>query len=133
MTWATRSHRMAAKIVLLAAISFPKTPELPKPPDPVPISLYVWNASERVEAIAVAVDDSRIFQESVQPGRGIPREHVVELLPGRHAVVSQAGSSESRAEILVARDGNRWLVVAWWGQDWEVGLRQQPPWNTTGS
>lgn len=113
---------------MLAAVSFPELPKSPKPPEPGTISLYVWNASRAPAQIAVAVDGTWCFRETVAAGQGASRHDVVEVLPGSHPV--EVVAAETRRVVTVPMDprGNHWLVVTWWGEALDVAMQQQPPW-----
>lgn len=128
MRISNRSRRALATLGLLAAISFPEFPNTPKPPEPVPLSLYVWNASTQASEVAVALDGRRLFGGPVAAGRGEGRHEIVRLLPGPHTVEAVAAGRQRAVTITVVPQGNRWIVVTWWGRELDVGLQQSPPW-----
>ena len=126
-------RRHAAVLGLLGLVSFPNLPESPKPPDKVPVSLYVWNAADQPTEMAVGVDGTWIFRQTVPAGQGISRHHLVTLVEGTHAGEAVAGGLRHPFALTVAADGNRWLVVTWWGKaELEAGLQHQPPWVAGG-
>ena len=123
-----RYRRALATLGLLAAISFPEFPKTPKPPEPVPLSLYVWNAVTQASDVTVVLDGRRVFDGPVAAGRGESRHGIVQLLPGPHTVEATASGRQRTVTITVVAQGNRWIVVTWWGRELDVGLQQSPPW-----
>ncbi len=113
---------------MLAAINFPELPKTPRPPEAVPLSLYVWNAADQASAVTVALDGRRIFDGPVAAGQGASRYEVVALLPGPHTVAATAAGHQRTVTITVVPRGNRWVVVTWWGRELDVDLQQSPPW-----
>ena len=128
----TARRRVAALIGMCAAISAPQYPKTPKPPEPVAVSLFVWNAAAQPSKVAVSVADSPLFQQTVAAGRSVSRDQAITLLPGRyHGTVVLDGVSYP-FDIRVATDGPPWLVVTSWGQRCEIRMQQQPPWIRDG-
>ena len=128
MTLSSRSRRALAVVGMLAAISFPEFPKTPKPPEPVPLSLYVWNAADQAAPVTVTCEGHRLFDGPVAAGQGASRHEIITLLPGVHTVEAAAGGRTRTATITVSVQGNRWIVVTWWGRALDVNLQQSPPW-----
>lgn len=119
----------AALLGFLGLVSFPTLPEAPTPPAEVPVSLYVWNAADQPAELAVAVEGVWLFHDVVPAGQGVSRPEAVTLKEGAHAGEAVAGTVRRPVTFTVTADGNRWLVVTWWGRDeLETGLQRQPPW-----
>ena len=125
-------RRAAAVIGMCAALSAPEYPKTPKPPEPVAVSLYVWNAASQPLEIAVSVADSPLFHQMVAAGRSVSRQQIISLLPGRYQGAVVLGDATHPFEIVVATDGPPWLVVTSWGQRCEIRMQQQPPWIRDG-
>lgn len=122
-------RRHAAVLGLLGLVSFPKLPDSPKPPAKVPVALYVWNAADQPSDMAVAVDGTWVFHETVAAGRGVSRPAALTLVEGAHTGEVVAGDRHRAFTLTVTVDGNRWLVATWWGKaELEAGLQHQPPW-----
>lgn len=131
MTW---FRRHAAMIGMLGIVNFPTLPESPKPPAEVPVSLYVWNASDQPAEIAVSVDGAWVFREPVPAGRAVSRPEFMPLVEGVHAGEAAVAATRAPFTVTIADDGNRWLVVTWWGDGHcETGLQRQPPWIAPSS
>ncbi len=122
-------RRHAAALGLLGLVSFPNMPESPKPPVKIPVSLYVWNAANQPADLAVAVDGTWVFHETVAAGRGVSRPGLLTLVEGTHTGEMVAGTLRGPFSLTVTVDGNRWLVATWWGKgELDAGLQHQPPW-----
>ncbi len=122
-------RRAAATIGVFATISFPETPKPPKPPEPVPVSLYVWNAATSPAQITVEIDRAPVFAASVPSGEQVSRQEFARYLPGSHTVEAVVGGAHRQtATIVVDPQGNRWIIVTWWGTSCDVTLQHQPPW-----
>jgi len=128
MAWRSEPRRVAATVGLLALVNFPELPKSPPAPEAVPVSLYVWNATDQRVEVAVAVAGTPVFQGVLQAGQGLSRHDVVTLLPGPYPVEAVAAGLRRTATMMVDPRGNRWLVVAWWGDGLEISVQRQPPW-----
>ncbi|OGX39922.1 MAG: hypothetical protein A3C53_08430 [Omnitrophica WOR_2 bacterium RIFCSPHIGHO2_02_FULL_68_15] len=122
-------RRRAAGLLVLGLVSFPNLPESPAPPATVSVALYVWNAAAQPSEIAVAVDGAWVFHDTVAAEQGVSREEGLALVEGPHTAEVVVGTLRRSVPLTVTADGNRWLVVTWWGQgELEAGLQRQPPW-----
>ncbi len=134
-----RSNRLARRLVagagLFALVNFPELPDAPAPPETVWVDLFVWNASKAAAKIEVTVDEQLLFSDVLEEGKTTTVAKAIELVEGEHQAQAAAGPPGALGEaelfsISVAPDGNRWLVVSWWGDDLEAAMRRQPPWIT---
>lgn len=126
----TDRHRPLAGFFLcmVALVSFPELPKAPEPPEPTTLSLFVWNTTDRPAAMAVRVNGILYIEEAVPAGQGVSRHDLLELTPGAYPVEVLVDGQRHEASITVAPQGDRWLVVTWWGRSVEIGLQHQPPW-----
>ncbi|MBI4313308.1 MAG: hypothetical protein HY594_00685 [Candidatus Omnitrophica bacterium] len=123
-----RFRRWASGLGLLAALSMHEYPKAPASPEPVLISLYVWNAAAAPDAVVVGVNGENKFSREVAAGSGVGVQEFVELLPGEHRINVSARTLNREALIKIDAAGPTWLVVIFWEKEIEIKMQQQPPW-----